>query len=494
MKRLALAASIALAVSTIGVGPAVANSLDPPPELTTQENAQSPGAEAENVTDAVDPGENGSPADQGGDDAQGDAGQGQNGGHDGVETADPGAPTSPGEDTADSDGDKDDATEDASDDGSDGAEESEPIEADFSLEKTTMTAEEIGDPETGIRYTIDSLKTGDVVTAEPGEDSSTTVEEDGTFSGAIMGNSELKTGDTLDVTVTVEREGQESKTFSGSVEVVAADDEDEDEEPPSAELTVSPQSQGLHEFLTDGVSLMLVNCVVDEEVTFRISTQTDPDTTVWEDTQMAGEDAAGASTFVPDGEGGADWVGDYLVTASCGDQSVETTFTVTADDSAVDPKLAIDPETVSGKDFVNRDKGVTMTVTACEPGSDVQFKVWGHESSEKLYDRTVEANENGAASVQVYGLENNPDAYAGTYKVIAVCMDQSMEGQFVVTGGGAGDPDGGSDDSGEAGNSGNAGSMPRTGAELTGLGAGAVLILAGAATIISARRRAQFGS
>lgn len=492
MKRLVLAASIALAVSTVGVAPAVANSLDTPPELTTQENAQSPGDEPENATDAVEPGENDSAVDQGGDDAQGDAGQGQNGGQDGAETADPGAPTSPGEETADPDGDKDDATEDATEDGSAGAEESAPIEADFSLEKTTMTAEEIGDPDKGIRYTVDSLKTGDVVTAEPGEDTSTTVEEDGTFSGAIVGNTELKTGDTLDVTVTVEREGQESKTFSGSVEVVAADDEDA--EAPNAELTVSPQSQGLQEFLNDGVSLMLVNCVVDEEVTFRIRTEADPDTTVWEDTQMAGEDAAGVSTFVPDGEGGSDWVGDYLVTASCGDQSVETTFTVTADDSVVDPKLAIDPETVSGKDFVNPDKGVTMTVTACEPGSDVQFEVWGHEPSEKLYDRTVEANENGAASVQVYGLENNPDAYAGTYKVIAVCMEQSMEGRFVVTGSGAGDPDGGSDESGDAGNSDNAGSMPRTGAELTGLGAGAVLILAGAATIIFARRRAQFGS
>lgn len=490
MKRLALAASIALAVSTIGVGPAVANSLDTRPELTTQENAQLPGDETENATDAADPGENDTTADQGTDDAQGDTGQSQDDGQDGTEAADPGAPTSPGEETADPDGNEDDATEDASDGGSDGAEESEPIEADFALEKTTMTAEEIGDPDKGIRYTIDSLKTGDVVTAEPGEDTSTTVEEDGTFTGAIVGNTELKTGDTLDVTVTVEREGQESKTFSGSVEVIAADDEDA----PNAELTVSPKTQGLKDFLNGGASLMLVNCVVDEEVTFRISTKADPDTKVWEDTQMAGEDAAGAATFVPEGDGGANWVGDYLVMASCGDQSAETTFTVTADDSVVGPKLSVAPERISGEDFVNRDKGVTMTVTDCEPGKDVQFEVWGHEPSEKLYDRTVEANENGAASVQVYGIENNPDAYAGTYKVIAACMDQSMEGQFVVTGSPAGGSDGGSDGSRDAGDSGNASSMPRTGAELTGLGAGAALILAGAATIVFARRRAQLGS
>lgn len=497
MKRLALAASIALAVSTIGVGPAVANSPDTSPELTTQGNAQPTSDAAENAGEAADPGENdtaddpGTPdpgtADPGTDDAQVDGGQGQEGDHDGAETSDPDAPTSPGEEAPDLDGNEDgaaeDAAEDANDDAADGAEESEPIEADFALEKTTMTAEEIGDPEKGISYTIDSLKAGDIVTAEPGEDASTTLEEDGAFTGEIVGNTELKPGDTLDVTVTVEREGQETKTFSGSIEVVAADDEDA----PDAELTVSPQKLGLHRFLNEGVGITLVNCVVDEEVTFRISTKSDLDTTVWEDTQMAGEDAAGFSTFIPDGDGGANWVGDYLVMASCGDQSEETTFTVTADDSVVDPQK------ISDADFIDRDKGVTITVTECNPGSDVQFEVWGLEPSGKLYEQTVEANKNGAASVQIYGLENNPDAYAGTYKVIANCMDRELIDDFVVTGsgGGAGGSESGSDNGSD--DSGNAGSMPRTGAELTGLGAGAALILGGAATIIFARRRSQTG-
>lgn len=499
MKRLALAASIALAVSTIGVGPAVANSLDTPPELSTQGDAQPPGDEAENAGEAADPGENDTADDPGAadpetDDARGGGRQGQEGDHDGAETSDPDAPTSPGEEAADPDGNEDgaaeDAAEDANDDAADGAEESEPIKANFALEKSTMTAEEIGDPEKGIRYTIDSLKAGDVVTAEPGEDTSTTIEEDGAFTGTIVGNTELKTGDTFDVTVTVGREGQETKTFSGGIEVVAADDEDA----PDAELTVSPKKQGLHKFLNDGVDITLVNCVVDEEVTFRVSTKSDPDTTVWEDTQMAGEDAAGFSTFIPDGEGGANWVGDYLVMASCGDQSAETTFTVTADDSVVDPKLKIDPQEISGEDFVDRDKGVTITVTECKPGSDVQFEVWGLEPSGKLYEQTGRANKNGAASVQIYGLENNPDAYAGTYKLIANCLDRDLIDEFVVTGsggGGGGDSESGSDNGSD--DSGNAGSMPRTGAELTGLGAGAALILGGAATIIFARRRSQTG-
>lgn len=469
MKRLALAASIALAISTIGAGPAAANSLDATTALATQEDAQEPG-DAENAADTTD-----SATDHAESDTESDADQGQ----DGKESTESGEPTVPGNDTADPDGSEDEANEDAADGATEDAEESEPIDARFSLENTEMTAEDIGDPDIGIRYTIDPVKAGDIVTAAPGEDSSTTVESDGAFTGTILGNTELKTGDTLDVTVTVEREGQDSKTFSGSVEVIAPDDEDDD-----ADLTVSPKTQNLDDFMTDGVQFTLVNCVRDEEVNFRVTRKGDSDTVIWEDTQKAaGEDAAGYTTFIP-GTGGDAWVGEYLVMASCGDRSAETTFTVTDNDSVVDPKLSIDPQKISGEDFVDRDKGVTTTVTECAPGREVQFEVWGHEPSEKLYNRAAEVDENGSAPIQVYGLANSPEAYVGTYKVTAVCMDQGINGEFVVTssGGGSG---GSSDDSG------NAGSMPRTGAELTGLGAGAVLILTGAATIDLARRRAQ---
>ncbi|SMX73965.1 hypothetical protein [Brevibacterium antiquum] len=568
MKRLALAASIALAVSTIGFGPAAANTLTTTEVLAAQEGAES-------ASDgAADP-------DTGATESEGDAEAGQD---DGRESSDPDVPGPPADETASPDADEEGASKDGA---IDGAEESEAIDASFSLEKTEMTAEEIGDPSQGIRYTVDSLNAGDVVTAEPGEATSTTVVSDGAFTGTILGNTELKTGDTLEVRVTVKRDGEESKTFSSSVEVVAADDEDADltvlpetqnlddfmndgvqiilancamddevnfritgkddsdtviwedtqraagedaaglttfspdtggsgwigdfvvtascgdtsaettftvtdteGEDSNSVLTVSPKTQGVQEFLKNGVNITLVNCVMDDDVTFRVSTKHDPDTTIWEETQRAGEDAAGYANFVPDGDGGPGWVDEFLVMASCGDVSMETTFTVTADEGVIDPKLSIDPEKISGEDFIKRDKGVTITVTECQPGSDVQFEVWGFEPSEKLYEQTAEANENGAASVQVYGIDSRPEAYAGTYKVITVCMEHAMNAEFVVTSGGgaAGGSDAGPDDSGDAG------SMPRTGAELTGLGAGAALILAGAATIIFARRRAQLGS
>ncbi|TSI17072.1 hypothetical protein [Brevibacterium aurantiacum] len=576
MKRLALAASIALAISTLGVGPATASTLTTAEALAAHEGTESPSEDAADPGEADEPGADASAPGAGTNEAEGDA-----------EATEP-----PEDEAADPDAAEDGAEKDGA---ADDAEKAEAIDAGFSLEKTEMTAEEIGDPNQGVRYTVDSLEAGDVVTAEPGEATSTTVESDGAFTGTILGNTELKTGDTLDVTVTVKREGAESKTFSGSVEVVAPDDEEQeadltvspktqnldafmndgvqitlvncvmdeevifriarkgdpdttiwedsqmagedaagsttfipgtggegwvgdfvvtascgdesaettftvtdgDGDDANSDLTVSPKTQNLEEFLNDGVHMTFVNCHVDEEVTFKVSTKNDPDTTIWEEAQQAGEDAAGHARFMPQGEGGKVWVDEYLVRVSCGDKSAVTTFTVTGDDTDSEAKLAINPVKISAVDFINRDKGVTITVTKCEPGSEVKFEVWGLEPSEKLYEQSAEANENAAASVQIYGLGDDPAPYVGTYTVFAMCADQAeMEAEFLVTsnrGGTDGGNGGEAGESGPADDPGNAGSMPRTGAEITGLGAGAVLILGGAATVLFARRRSQLG-
>jgi hypothetical protein len=543
MKRLALAAAVALTASLLGIGPAAAATAAEGSAASAAEPTQTPGDE-----DGGDSTEPEDPADSGSE----DDGDGQT--------------TPPGE------GDGADETEEPG--------QSEPIDASFSLDQTEMTAEEISTD--GIGYTIDSLEAGDVVTAEPGSEGARTVESDGTFSGTITVSTDLQDGDVLDVTVTVQREGQQTKTFNGSVTVVddeaaeaelsvtpetqsiddylvdgvsmsltgctagedvtfrivgaddpetqywedstRADDDgaasatflpgtggdgwigefvvqaecgdqsveasfsvtEGDGDAPESELTVSPKSQSLSEFLDGGVSLTMVNCHVDSDVTFRVSTSDDPDTAIWEESQKAGEDAAGYAQFTPDGEGGTSWVGEYRVTATCGDRSDEATFTVADDGSVVDPKLSVEPSEISGVDFVNREKGVMLTVTACEPEAQVQFEVWSEDFDTKLYEQTTHSDDEGTAGVQVYGLADDPQAYIGTYQVKANCQDIGMDGQFVVTG----DESGGGTDSGEAGGSGGD-SMPRTGAELTGLAAGGLLILGGAAAILLARRRAQ---
>ncbi|MCD1287486.1 MULTISPECIES: hypothetical protein [unclassified Brevibacterium] len=554
MKRLALAAAVALTASTIGVAPAAAETTDSTTELAAQEASPSPG---EDATDGED----------------------QNTGED-TSTG-----SKDGEDSADSDettppDDKADEAEGSEN----GSEESEPIDASLSLDKTEMTVDEAAK---AIPYTVTGLKAGDTVTAEPGEGGAHTVDSDGTFKGELRGNTELKEGAVLDVTVTVAREGQESKTLTDSVEITADDDDSdvglsvdpesqgidtfldngvgmtmsncepgqevkfeihaaddpdqfywedtqkadedgasfmtfipgtgadgwigdfvatatcgdqsadasftvtEDGDESDADLTVTPKTQKLQDFLNNGVNITLVNCHVDSDVTFRVSTKRDPDTEIWKETQKAGEDAAGSVQFTPDGDGGAGWADEFLVMASCADKSAETTFTVTDDGSVLDPKLSIDPTEISGADFANREKGVSLTATECAADAEVNFQVWDQDSSNKLYDQTTTTNEEGVAGVQVYGLEDRPEAYVGTYEVTAVCMEQSMDGKFVVTVEGSGGGSGGG--AGDVGDSDNAGSMPRTGAELTGLGVGALLVIGGALSILVARRRGMLG-
>ncbi|MGC2942797.1 MULTISPECIES: LPXTG cell wall anchor domain-containing protein [unclassified Brevibacterium] len=563
MKRLAMAATFALALSLGGLSPAVAQADDSSATETTDIQAAGDAGNAEADT----PGTENPPTDPGED--AGDDGTPTEPG-DGEQSTDPGGD----EDAADP-GDSDESTD--PDEGSDEpTEDSTPIDASFSLDQSTMPVDEAAK---AIPYTITGLKAGDTVTAEPGENGSITVDSDGTFAGDLRGNTELKVGDVVDVTVTVARDGQESKTFTGSVEITENDDgseaavsvdpqsqgidsyldngvditvngceagEDvtvtivrkgddtniweetktagddgsvstsfmpgtggdgwiddfvvsatcgdtnvettysvtEDDDGADADLTVTPKIQKLHDFLENGVNMTLVNCHVDSDVTFRVSTKRDPDTEVWKETQKAGEDAAGSVQFTPE-EGGAGWADDFLVMASCGDKSAETTFTVTDDGSVVDPKLSIDPERISGVDFIDRDKGVQMTITDCAADAEVHFEVYSGD--EKLYEQTATADEDGAAGIQVYGLGDDPAYYVGSYKVVADCMDVSRSGEFVVTGGESGGGDGG--DSGEAGSTGGGSSMPRTGAELTGLTAGALLILGGGAAIALARRK-----
>ncbi|MEY9259554.1 hypothetical protein ABH903_002588 [Brevibacterium epidermidis] len=567
MKRLAMAATFALALSLSGWSPAVAQADEG--SLPTNTDIQAAGEAGTADTDPADT--DAPPADPSDGTADTDEG-----------TTDPdGGTTDPDEGTASTDPDEDstapgEGEEDADPDenADEPTEDSAPIEASFSLDQTSMTVDEAAE---AIPYTITGLKAGDTVTASPGENGSITVDSDGTFHGELRGNTELTAGSVLDVTVTVARDGQDPKTFNGSVEITDAEDsgdaslsvdpktqgldrfhndgvgltvsgcpageevtftvrrsgeetiiwedtqhavEDgtsfttftpgtggdewignyavtadcgdatatasftvtEDDDSVDADLTVTPKTQTLSDFFEHGVNITLVNCHVDSDVTFRVSTLHDPDTEIWSETQTAGEDAAGYARFLPDGDGGAGWATDYLVMASCGDKSAETTFTVTDDGSVVDPKLSISPETISGEDFIDRDQGVQLMVNKCVPDTDVHFEVWSEGKEEKLYEQTATANEEGAAGIHVYGLGDDPAYYVGTYQVFADCMDVSRSGEFVVTGG-----DGG--DSGEAGGSGGGSSMPRTGAELTGLTAGALLILGGGAAIGLARRK-----
>lgn len=167
---------------------------------------------------------------------------------------------------------------------------------------------------------------------------------------------------------------------------------------------------------------------------------------------------------------------------------------------AAEAKLSVSPESITPADFVKDDKGVTLAVENCEPGEDVRYLVNPEgQSNVTAFDKTVKADDEGKASVNVYGTSaSDPSAYLGDYDVTVTCGDAELTGDFSVekdpnAGGSDGNEDGSEDGNGNGGNGdgGNGGGdLPRTGTELTGLvGGGALLLIGGIAVAMTTRRK-----
>nr|WP_282599258.1 LPXTG cell wall anchor domain-containing protein [Brevibacterium sp. R8603A2] len=152
--------------------------------------------------------------------------------------------------------------------------------------------------------------------------------------------------------------------------------------------------------------------------------------------------------------------------------------------------LNLESDRVTPEKFV--DEGVAFAVRGCEPGQDVTFEVRAGRDDVRPYTETVAADENGIAVHGVKGLDaDQAEAYIGEYTVTATCGENSWTDAFTV---GYGDDDanpGDDDSSDDNGSDDNAGGneLPRTGTELTGLAAGAGLLVIGAATMMLTRRR-----
>ena len=152
--------------------------------------------------------------------------------------------------------------------------------------------------------------------------------------------------------------------------------------------------------------------------------------------------------------------------------------------------LNLESDRVTPEKFV--DEGVAFAVRGCEPGQDVTFEVRAGRDDVRPYTETVAADENGIAVHGVKGLDaDQAEAYIGEYTVTATCGENTWTDAFTV---GYGDDDAnpGDDDSNDDnGSDDNAGGneLPRTGTELTGLAAGAGLLVVGAATVLLTRRK-----
>ncbi|GAA4284484.1 hypothetical protein GCM10022261_20150 [Brevibacterium daeguense] len=153
--------------------------------------------------------------------------------------------------------------------------------------------------------------------------------------------------------------------------------------------------------------------------------------------------------------------------------------------------LNLETEQVSTDKFVN--EGVAFAVLGCEPGQEVTFTVTAGRDDVEAYEATGIADEDGIAVDGVRGLDpESARAYIGEYTVTAACGDNEWTDTFYVGDRPSTDDDeanAGSDDSTD--DDATAGStLPRTGTELTGLAAGAGLLVLGAATVFLTRRRA----
>lgn len=153
----------------------------------------------------------------------------------------------------------------------------------------------------------------------------------------------------------------------------------------------------------------------------------------------------------------------------------------------------VSPKTIEAADFANEKKGVTLAVENCEPGADVHFEVNPKGINVTAYENTVKADDEGNASVNVFGTSSDVSAYVGAYTATATCGDDTMKDSFTVTEGANGGGSGGGDN-GNAGNGGDDGSqLPRTGADLGGLTTGALLLLVGGAAIALTGRKNKIG-
>ncbi|WP_350271138.1 LPXTG cell wall anchor domain-containing protein [Brevibacterium sp. CBA3109] len=154
-------------------------------------------------------------------------------------------------------------------------------------------------------------------------------------------------------------------------------------------------------------------------------------------------------------------------------------------------KISISPKEVAASDFVKKDKGVTITVKGFDEGENVSLEVVaGPENVEGItLDET--ANEDGVAAFSIYGTNASaPSAYLGKYDVQVTGDndtddEKALAGSFSVVA--DEDGNGGGSDDGDGGDGGS--DLPRTGAELTGLAAGAGLLVVGGAAVVLTMRR-----
>ena len=210
-----------------------------------------------------------------------------------------------------------------------------------------------------------------------------------------------------------------------------------------------------------------------------------------EGTTSVKTDADGNFSAEAPGEAG-DYAYSATVTAN-GQTSEATNFTVTVQAAEAERKLTVEPKEIAASEFVQEDKGVQITAEGFEEGEKVTLKVVDGPEGVKDYKMTEAANADGVVGFSIYGTSaDNAEAYLGKYDVQVTGAndtedEDALTGSFEVVA--DEDGNGGGNDGDDDGNGDGGSDLPRTGAELTGLAAGAGLLLVGGAAVVLTMRR-----
>ncbi|MCF2573323.1 hypothetical protein [Brevibacterium sp. UCMA 11754] len=394
--------------------------------------------------------------------------------------------------------DETEAAEDSTEDGN----EAQAIEAAVTVSPKEITQTDLLDP--GFTVTVTGLEAGDVVTDNLTNEEVTAEGDSVRFTiHNVTGDPAAIDPGTLNFTISVVR-GEETEEIPAQVEVIADNEEPEAPEV-DPKVTLNTEKISASDFEKDGLEVTGEGFTPGSTVNVMGNATQSP---FFQDEVKADEDGK-ISTTVEAPEDGLE-PGNYSVSAVDAESEEVSNFakfTVTEDETeepkpttpAAEATLTVSPETIEAADFVVENKGVTLAVENCEPGSDVHYVVTPEGNSNvTAYDNTVKADDEGKASVNVYGTSaNDASAYLGDYDVSVTCGDDEMTGAFTVSddanaGGSDGNEDGnedGGNGGGDDGNGNGGGDLPRTGTELTGLVGGAALLLIGGAAVTMTMRR-----
>ena len=378
--------------------------------------------------------------------------------------------------------------------------EAQAIEAAVTVSPKEITQTDLLDP--GFTVTVTGLEAGDVVTDNLTSEEVTAEGDSVEFTiHNVTGDPAAIDPGTLNFTISVVR-GEETKEIPSQVEVIA---DNEEPEAPEVDPKVSLDDKKISasDFEQDGLEVTGEGFTPGSTVNVMGNATQSP---FFQD-EVKADDNGKISTTVEAPEDGLE-PGNYSVSAVDAESeevSNSAEFTVTEDEAeepkpstpAAEATLTVSPETIEAADFVVENKGVSLAVENCEPGSDVHYVVTPEGNSNvTAYDNTVKADDEGTASVNVYGTSaDDASAYLGDYDVSVTCGDDEMTGAFTVSddanaGGSDGNDDGNEDGGNAGGGDGNGGGdLPRTGTELTGLVGGAALLLIGGAAVTMTMRR-----